>query len=229
MLTASFRLLAGLGVCLLFCGTAAHAQSKKVNPAAIRMLDMEADRLQKEFVDSLVTLADGYEEAGDIERAQETLSRVLELDPQRDKVQQRMETMKNLVFESNEVELEVDVARGWVATGLKVTKGDAVRISATGSYKLILNANLTADGVSTDDINRDMSGSANLGELMGVVFPPPKGRQKSKPGKPFAIGSETEFSPNETGMLFLRVNIPNGTKSIGSLRVTLRGNIERGG
>lgn len=217
---------------LLLCASSADAQARKsasiVNPAALRALDREAERLQQEFVDSLVTLADGYEQAGDIEKAQATLARVLELDPARDKIQQRLDEMRNRVFDSNEVELEIDVARGWTTTGLKVRKGETVRLAADGSYKLIINANVTPEGVSTEDLNRDMSREAKLGQLMGVVFPPPKGRQKPKPGKPFAIGSEAEVTPDESGMLFLRLNVPGGTKSIGTVKVKVSGNFERG-
>jgi hypothetical protein len=217
---------------LLLCSDAAEAQAKKptpiVNSAALRALDKEAERLQQEFVDSLVTLADGYEQAGDMEKAQQTLVRVLELDPQRETIQQRLDEMKNRVFDSNEVELEIDVARGWTSTGLKVRKGEPVRIIAEGSYKLIINTSVSPDGVSTEDLNRDLSGEARLGQLMGVVFPPPEGRQKPRPGKPFPIGGEREIAPDEGGVLFLRLNVPAGTKSVGTVRVRVSGNIERG-
>lgn len=223
-----------LGTMFLLIGSMSEAQSRKPaassaspNPAALRVLDKEAERLQKEFVDNLVQLADGYEAAGDLTKAETTLGKVLELDPERKEVRERLETMKNRVFDQNEVEFDVDVTRGWMNTGLKVRQNEAVRIDAEGSYKLILNANVTADGVSTEDIDRDMTRNAGLGELIGVVFPPPKGRQKPKPGKPFAIGSENELSPEESGMLFLRLNVPAGTKSIGSVKVKISGNIER--
>jgi hypothetical protein len=217
---------------LLLCASPANAQARKpaqaANPAALRALDREAERLQQEFVDSLVTLADGYEQAGDIDKAQRTLVRVLELDPKRDTIQQRLDEMKNRVFDRNEVELEIDVARGWTTSGLKLRKGEAVRVVADGSYKLIINTSVGPDGVSTEDLNRDMSSEAKLGQLMGVVFPPPQGRQAPRPGKPFAIGSEREFTPDESGMLFLRLNVPAGTKSIGTVKVKVSGNFERG-
>lgn len=217
---------------LLLSAASVDAQNRKsppvVNPAALRVLDKEAERLQQEFVDGLVTLADGYEKAGDLERAQATLAKVLELDPEREAIQQRLDEMKNRVFESNEVALEIDVVRGWTTTGVRVREGEPVRLSAEGTYKLIINSTVTPDGVSTEDLNRDMSGEAKLGQLMGVVFPPPKGRQKPKPGKPFAIGSEAEITPKESGVLFLRLNVPAGTKSIGTVRVKLSGNFDRG-
>ena len=211
-----------------------EAQSKKPsaakpapNPSAVRVLDKEADRLQQEFVDGLVKLADGYEEAGDLDRAEATLARVLSLDPKRDSVQQRLDDMKNRVFADNEVELELDVTRGWVATGLKVRKGEAVRIAADGSYKFIVNTTLSPDGVSTEDVQREMVAGIKLGELMGVVLPQPEGKQKPKLGNPFAVGRQKEIKPEVSGLLFLRVNIPSGTKSLGSLKVKLSGNLER--
>ena len=64
MVSVPTRTLCFLG-CLLACCSAAEAQAKKatpaVNSAALRALDKEAERLQQEFVDSLVTLA--YREA----------------------------------------------------------------------------------------------------------------------------------------------------------------------
>jgi hypothetical protein len=198
-----------------------------VSPSQVRALDKEAERLQEEFIQSLVKLADGYEAAGDVERTQATLEKVLELDPDREGVQSRLDELKNRVFNENEVVVDVDVARGWVGTGLKVRKDEEVRFSATGTYKFIANATLTPDGVATQDVQREMVEGIRLGRLMGVVLPPPKGRQKPELGKPFALGSESSFTPEESGLLFLKLNVPPGTKSVGSVKVSISGNFDR--
>jgi hypothetical protein len=219
-----------LTACFCLCTTAVSAQQRGTpNPATIRQLDMEANRLQQGFVEELTKLADGYEEAGDLNKAKATLRRVLQLDPSQTEVEQRLEEMRNRVFDSNEVELEVDVARGWTPTGLTVEKDKPFRISAEGSYKLLLNATLSAEGIADEDINRDMTSGIRLGALMGVVFPPPpkNKRTKPKPGPPFALGGATEFTPGQSGMLFLRLNVPAGTKSIGKVKVTISGNFDR--
>lgn len=229
-----FAITLGLSGAVLLLNPVIRAQPRKpaatkapANPAAVRVLDKEAERLQQEFVDGLVKLADGYESAGDLERARATLGKVLEIDPKRDSVQQRLDEMKNRVFVENEAEFEVDVTRSWVNTGLKVREGQPLRIAADGSYKFIVNLNLTPDGITTEDVQRDMVAGIKLGELMGVVLPAPKGKEQPKLGDPFAIGRQKEVTPEASGLLFLKVNIPGDTKSVGSVKVKLSGNFDR--
>ena len=219
-----------LPACLLLSAPPLRAQQGgKPNPATIRQLDLEADRLQEGFVEELTKLADGYEAAGDLAKTRATLRRILQIDPNRKDVEERIDEMQNRVFENNEVTLEVDVARGWTPTGLTVEKGKPFRIEAEGSYKLLLNATLSAEGIADGDINRDMTSGIRLGALMGVVFPPPSKnrRVKPKPGPPFSLGEAREYVPDESGTLFLRLNVPAGTKSVGKVKVTVSGNFER--
>jgi hypothetical protein len=49
---------------------------------------------------------------------------------------------------------------------------------------------------------------------------------KDKPGKPFLIGEGGDYTPKETGNLFLRVNSPPDSKHIGKLKVAISGYVK---
>jgi hypothetical protein len=193
-------------------------------------LDKEAERLQADYVRQLRDLARRYEEAGDIEKAQDTLRQILKVDPQAADVKNTLDELANRVFENNSVTVELDVSRGWTATGIEVTRGAPLRVQAEGTYRLLISTTLGPEGLPSANLTNDFYSGINCGQLMGVVYPKPDSTprgKKAQPGKPFAIGREGEITPAEGGLLFLRVNLPNGTNSNGKLRVTLTGNITR--
>jgi len=65
------------------------------------------------------------------------------------------------------------------------------------------------------------------GALMGMIVGKDQAG-KSKPGKPFKIGSGSVFTPKHDGLLFLRVNLPPGHKCKGKISVTMSGYIRAG-
>ncbi len=207
---------------LLFAG-----QSPAQSPS-VRQLDKEAERVRNEYLERLNNLATAYDEAGEMEKAKATLRQILEIDPQAEAAQEKLDELENRVFEQKTVTVDVDVSRGWVSSGLLVEKGKPIRFEAEGSYKLIANATLDPDGYPTADLTRDVVAGIDFGKLMGLVVARPQGpnrKKKPQPGTPFAIGTKTEATPERDGLLFLRLNIPGGTKSNGKLKVTISGNI----
>ncbi len=191
----------------------------------VRQLDIEADRLQQEFLQNLVNLATSYEEAGEIEKAKETFGTVLTLDPENEQVQEKINELNNRVFEENQTTVEVDVAEGWVNTGIMVAKDRPVRIEAQGSYRFIVNEELGPTGFPTGDPSTQIIDGIPAGTLMGVVFPRNRPQGEGQQLQPFSIGASREYSPTEDGVLYLRVNLPANHRCVGKLVAAFSGNI----
>jgi hypothetical protein len=218
----------GAGVAL---GQGSNKKPKPATPAQLKSLDAEADKLQQSFLAGLGDLAQSYEDAGQVEKSKAMLQEILKIDPENATAQQKLKAFDEAVFSANEIDIEVDSARGWTATNLAVTKDKPVRFVAEGTYKFIVNETVGPDGFSTQDVARDMA-DAPLGALVGVVMPPrrPGDRQDERqrpPGRTFYIGSESEHTPLEDGIVFLKLNVPPASKCVGKVRVVVSGNIKR--
>ena len=214
-------------------GQGSNKKPKPATPAQLKSLDAEADRLQESFLSGLGDLAKSYEDAGQVEKSKAMLRQILNLDPENASAQQKLKAFDESVFSANEVDIEVDASRGWTATNLAVTKDKPIRMAADGSYKFIVNETVGPDGFSTQDVVRDMA-DAPLGALVGVVVPPRRpGEQRDErqrpTGRTFLIGSQSEFTPTEDGLIYLKLNVPPASKCVGKVRVVVSGNIKRAG
>lgn len=215
-----------------YAGTAAPgwAQGRRPKPDApvnVKSLDDKAASLEQDYLNGLLELAQGYEDAGQTDKAKAVLQDILRLKPDAEAVKARLKELDEAVFDENVRSVEIDVARGWTITGLTVKRDAPIRFTAEGSYRFILNESIGPDGLSHEDVMRDMAAGVPSGALMGLIVPPPKQgqRQPDKPGAPFAIGASREYNPPEDGVLLLRMNLPPGTKSVGKIKVTISGNL----
>jgi hypothetical protein len=164
-------------------------------------------------------ISKGFEDAGDYERAKTLLEVLQKLDPKNDKLKNRIEQLTEKMLDSSEFEYELDVSRGWTLPVGVVQKDKLVRIEVAGDYKFVVTLTSTADGLPTDDSGVDLVDSLPIGALIGVVVNP----DTKKIGKPFGIKSRNEWTPKDTGYLQLRVNVPNGHKCTGKLKLKLSG------
>ncbi|MFV0443238.1 MAG: hypothetical protein ACK5Q5_06680 [Planctomycetaceae bacterium] len=226
------RLMTHTGlVCLLALYGASNvvgqggARPPRPSPA-IRSLESKAQEAQSAYVTQMRDLATGYEDAGQMEQAEETLKLILKVTPNDDEIKTKLKDLNEKVFNDNQKEVDVEAAKGWTATGLRVTKGQPIRVEAQGTYKFIVNADVGPDGFPTKDVARDMGEGIATGALMGTVFS--ESTQRNKPpqaGKPFQVGIGGEIKPDADGILFLRLNVPANSKCIGKVKVTVTGNI----
>ncbi len=207
------------------CAQGGRPRPRDDDAPDVRQLDIEADRLQQEFLQNLVNLATSYEEAGEIEKAKETFGTVLTLDPENEQVQEKINELNNRVFEENQTTVDVDVAEGWVNTGVMVTKDRAVRIEAQGSYRFIVNEEVGPTGFPTGDPSTQIIDGIPAGTLMGVVFPRNRPQGEGQQPQPFSIGESREFTPTEDGVLYLKVNLPANHRCVGKLQAAFSGNI----
>lgn len=206
-------------------GTRPRPGSSPATPSALRSLESKTQEARDAYLAQLSELAQGYEDSGDVERAQETLQQILRITPEDAKIKARLTALRNKVFDNNQKIIEVDSSKGWVSTGLRVTKGEPIRLRAEGSYKFIVNTDVGPDGFPTRNVMQDMGAGVNCGALMGVVVSDPTPRNRTpQPGDPFQIGTELEYKPDADGVLFVRLNIPPASKCIGKVKLLIAGN-----
>lgn len=206
----------------------AQGTRTRPSPAANNLRTLESKTLEarQSYLGQLSDLAKGYEDGGNIEQAQETLRQILKIAPDDDQIKTRLKILQDKVFKENQRIIEVDSTRGWTSTGLRVAKGEPIRLQSEGSYKFIVNADVGPDGFATEDVMRDMAAGANCGALIGTVVPDPtRPGRPPQPTKPFQIGREGEIRPEVDGVLFVRLNVPPNSKCIGKVKLMVSGNI----
>jgi len=189
-------------------------------------MESKAQEARTAYLGQLSDLAQGYEDTGAGDRAQEILQQLLRLNPDDDRVKARLKDLQERVFKDKQTEFEVDSTKGWVVTGVRVSKGQAIRLESDGSYKFIVNTDIGPDGFPVENVMQDMGKGINAGALMGVIIADPMQRGRAgQPGEPFQIGRELEFKPNADGVLFVRLNVPPGSRCIGKIKLRISGNI----
>jgi hypothetical protein len=219
-----------LGAAALSTGptTAQSRRPKPDSPANLQALDAKAEDLEETFLTGLLEVADGYEEAGELDKAREALEAILKLKPDSETVKARLAEMDEAVFDANSHVVEVDVTKGWTATGIRVTKDEPIRFEAEGTYRYIINETVGPDGFTQEDLMRDMASGVPSGALMGLIVPAPRPGQREppQPDPPFVIGSAREVQPSSDGALLIRLNVPQGHKCVGKVKVSISGNIK---
>jgi hypothetical protein len=110
----------------------------------VQALDIRADDLERDYLTGLLELAGEYEDAGQIDRARETLRTILKLKPDTEAVKEKLREFDEAVFNANSTMVEVDAARGWMTTGVAVTRDQPIRLTAEGSYRFIVNDTVAA-------------------------------------------------------------------------------------
>ena len=236
-----FRLLgnrrltvAALAVSLLACGASISlSQSKKPkekekkppNVTEVRNLETQAEKAKTDYVNGLITVAEGFEKQGLVDKTKETLRSILDVAPEYEAARIKLKAIEEAVFDENSFEVDVDATKGWTMS-VAVTKDKPLRLLAEGTLRVLVNETVDPDGlVSTDPLIHQITGIPT-GALMGVVRDP----RNSKPNdkiNPFIVGKEMEFSPKEDGILFLKLNLPAGSQSKGKIRVTISGNFQK--
>lgn len=213
-------------------GSSGLAQgTKRPAPAPVansKSLDQQADKVQTEYLSGLADLATKYEEAGDVTKAVDMLKSILKIKPDADVVKARLKQLEESVFSDNVYSIDIEAGAGWVAAGVLVTKDKPVRFEADGTYKVAANDMLGPAGYPTQDLAHDMADGVPFGALMAMVGKSDAGarkpNQKDAP-KPMTIGARREITPQDSGPLFFKINVPESAKCTGKVKVKITGNM----
>lgn len=185
---------------------------------SLKALDARVEKLESTMLREIVEISNLYEDAGEFERAKSLLEVLLKLNPDFPGLKKKVEELDKKSFDAYGFEFALDTSRGWVPVGGAVVKGRPVHVEVEGDYRFNVSANITADGFPSSDPMTDYVEGVPCGALMAMVAV--KG---GKPGRPVPLKANQTWTPQEDGMLLLRINAPAGHKCTGKLTVKLSG------
>lgn len=195
---------------------------KPLSPVEARKIDVRLEKLQETFASESTAIVDEYESAGQYERAKFLLEVLLKLDPKNESLKKRISELDERILKRVEVDQKLNTGGDWTLVGT-VQKDVPARVEASGEYKITLSAsNIGPDGFPTEDVARDLVGKVPTGALMGMIVTEANEKEKKVP-EPFAVKSKYDFTPKQDGALYLKVNVPPGSKCVGDLKLKLNG------
>lgn len=227
-----------VAVLLLGGSTIALSQSKKPKPkdrdknkkeanqTQVQTLETQAEKARVDYVNGLIKVAEGFEEQGLTDRTKETLQSILTAVPEYEPAREKLKALEEAVFDENHLDVEVDVTKGWVSSGVAVVKDKPIRLQAEGSLRIILNETVGPEGLPAADVMTNQMVGIPGGALMGVVHDP-RVSLKDANISPFVVGADYEFASKQDGILFFRVNLPANSQSKGKYRVKVSGNYQK--
>lgn len=203
------------------------AKPKPITPADLKKLDAKLEEVQGSFLRDTASIIKGYEDGGQYDRAKILLEVLQKLDPKNEQIKKKLEQLDDMILNSSEFDIDLDPGKGWQQVGL-VAKERLVRVEVEGDYKLISTLTVGPDGVPAKDPVNDMVASAPLGAVVAIIMPPTGSssagnNNNQKQPNAFMVGTKYEQAAARDGMLLLKVNVPQGTKCTGKLKVKVGG------
>lgn len=210
--------------CFLIDGAMAQStRDKKRDEDApnARELEIRLEKAEAALVEEYKEVAVEFYNQGDKEKSMAMLRRLKQLNPKLQGLGDRIASMSEELMQENANEIDLDTRKTWELVG-SVFEGKPFRLQAAGEYKMTYAATIGVAGLKPDADSKDYISGAPLGCLLGVIV------TDGKPGKPFPVKAELEHTPKESGQLFLKVNLPDGSRCIGKVKVRFSGYIDSG-
>lgn len=204
---------------LLAQSSKAKTKPRPASSSNVKQLDSRVTEMQEQLLRDATDISKGYEDAGQYDRAKWMLEVLEKLNPKLPGLKEKIEELTDKSLDATEFEIDMDVSKGWTPAIGMVQQGRIVRITTTGEYKFVATLPVTADGLPVNDSGSELVPGIPVGALMGVIVD----AKDKKPGKPFEIKAQREWTPRESGFLQLKVNLPSGHKSTGKLTITFGG------
>lgn len=230
LLVALCLMAAGLACPVAAQGPASKAAKPgvKPNPLEVKRLDAKLEEVRESFLRDTTNLILSYDRMGQYDRAKTVLESLQKLDPRNEAVRSKLAELNEKILEANEFKIDIEPGSGWQPVGT-VTKDRTIRIQVVGDYRLSLELESGPEGVPTDNPAEDLVAHVPMGAVTGVIAPagaagkPGSGSQTDKPPRPFAVGSSYEKPADRDGVLYLKVNVPPGTRCVGKLAAKISG------
>ena len=204
---------------------------KPPSPAEMRRLDAKLAAVSESFLRDTTTLIASYENAGQFDRAKLILEVLQKLDPKNEAIQAKLKSLNERIMEATLQDLDLDADAQWTPVG-RVVKGRPIRIEASGEYKVTATLETGPAGMPSANPVTDLVAGVPLGALMGVILPAPESaageqqpgaNQQAQQPRPFAVGAAYDRPADRDGILYLKVNVPPGSKCTGGLKARVSG------
>ncbi|MFY9255496.1 MAG: hypothetical protein WAO83_18735 [Fuerstiella sp.] len=224
LLTDLFRATLMVAVFGLMVQSVVNAQTTRKRGEEVPTEKALAVRLEKaelQLVEEYKQVAEEFYKQGNKEKAMEMLGRLKQLNPKMDGLSDHITSINEELMQENQNEFELDTRKTWEPIG-NVMEGRPFRIAAAGDYKLTFSATVGVTGLAPDEESKDYIPGAPLGCLLATVV------VDGKPGKPFPINAGLEHTPKKSGQVFLKVNVPEGARCVGKLKIQVSGYIDTG-
>ena len=199
--------------------------ARKPSPAEVKRLDAQLNDAYSVFMNQTVDLITSYENLGQFDRAKAIVEALGKLDPENENIQKKVSDLEKRMLEAGVFEVDLVPGGGWQAIGA-VSKDAVIRVQVTGEYRFQSAGSTTADGVQGDSPEIDFMRGIPLGAIMGVIAPPSQAggeeKDEQKP-RPFVVGANYDKRADRDGVLYLKANLPIGTKCTGRLEAKITG------
>ena len=201
-----------------------RSSTRKPSPAEIKRLDTQLNDAYGVFMNQTVDLITSYENLGQFDRAKVIVEALAKLDPENEAMKTKIADLEKRMLEAGVFEVDLVPGEGWQAIGA-VANGDVVRVQITGEYRFQTVGSTTADGLTGDSPETDFMRGIPLGAVMGVIAPASQagGDKKDEKPRPFVVGSNYDRRADKDGVLYLKANLPIGTKCTGRLEAKITG------
>jgi hypothetical protein len=182
--------------------------------------DPRLQKLQKDFVIEAARLAKEYEKKHDIEGARTCYEQILRLVPHHPAAEEALKRIRDEELTAEKKQMKVKATDGWQDTGVNVIANRPISIHAEGTWTFRMEAELDADGMAIPEDLKDF----NLGCLVGKIVT----SANPDENKPFEVGKDSEFTPEVSGRLLLRMYDSDPRDNKGMLSVEIKGTFEKG-
>lgn len=186
-----------------------------------KTLEVRLEKAEAALVEEYKEVAVELYKQGNKEKSMQMLRRLRQLNPKLEGLKDRIESIGEELMQENPNEIEIDTRKTWEFVG-NVAEGKSFRVAAKGDFKMTLSATVSVDGLTIEDDSTDFLPSAPIGCLLGVIV------TDGKPGKMFPVKSGLEHTPKKSGKFFVKVNVPEGTRCSGDLKLLASGYIDSG-
>lgn len=189
-----------------------------------RDLEKSEQDIVKDFVTRFGRLALQYEQSGSSDKAKHALGMILKVAPNDETVKRQMDRIEKQELSENRKVVKVLAQQSWQDTGLVVSAGKPVAISAQGQWVFKMSRSVGPEGM---DVPEEMK-RFPLGALIGVVDPSGGNAESKKERQrfqPFLVGSQDVITPNASGRLFLKMHDTDESDNAGQLVVTVSGSV----
>lgn len=200
-------------------GQSSRSRRDREEKPSAKELEARAAQAEQAMIEEFKDIANAFYNAGEKEKAMQMLKRLKDLSPELKGVDEHIKSIDAELLQENQEDIDVDTRKGvWEQIG-QVYEEKRFLVQAAGEFRVTYTATISVEGLEPDKDAKDYLPGAPLGCLLGVIV------TDGKPGRPFPIRSKVEHTPKKNGLLFVKVNVPEGARCTGKLKVRVSGYI----